>query len=230
MTVALRLASKGLVSALVVFCACKKDPAAEAQKELAPFRAKATAHVESLKKLAPAMRATPRVTKDGVSLDAGPVAIGDFESFDVTAGLLYEEDLGNVESWHTLEKWPAPKTGLFGQCASMLKGGGYAADHLKARLAKNCADAKYAIVVRTLERKQPVLRLAESVFIPGLQAGEVHVWNLESAKELGAFRFTAKNGDAVKARLPNVGVHDIEGDLAFNVAAEIRKGLEKFAR
>ena len=217
------------VLAISSICACKKDPKAEAEKEIAPFKAKAVAHVDALKKLAPAMAAAKRLTNDEVTLDGGPLSIGGAESFGVTAGLLYEEDLGDVEAWHSKELWPAPKAALFGQCGAVLKGGGFVAPHMLSRLVQNCADAKYVVMVRTLQRKAPVVREEAKLFTAGQQVGEVHVWNLETGKPLGGFRFSAKNDDSVKSRGIS-GKAEVERDLAINVEVAIEAGLKKFAR
>lgn len=222
-------AAGALLAILSLIAGCKKDPAAEADKAIATHRPKATAHIEGLKKLASSMKAATPVTTDAVKLDAGPVSIGGADSFGVTAGLLYEEDLDDVESPHTKEKWPVPNAGLFGACGAMLKGAGFTALHKRAQLAKNCADAKYAVVVRTLERKAPVLDEAEHRFRPGVQAGEVHVWNLETGQELGGFRFSAENDDSVKSRGVSA-LHDVERDLAINVSTAIDDGFKKFAQ
>ena len=207
---------------------CKENPAKEAQKAMAPHLAKATAHVESLRKLAPAMAAAPRVTTEAVTLDAGPLKIGGPEDFDITAGFVSELDLSNLDSPHTKEPWRMPKANLFGVCGALLKGGGFVADHNKGRVAKNCADAKYVVVVRTLVRRAPVVNEEKKTFVAGEQSGEVRVWNLESGKDLGGFRFSARNDERVKTRIS--AISSIENDLAINLQVAIEAGLAKFVR
>lgn len=114
-------------------------------------------------------------------------------------------------------------------CGAMLKGGGFVAAHKKGAVAKNCADAKYAVVVRTLVRRAPTLKKEDNKFVGGEQSGEARVWNLETGKDLGGFRFSARN-DAMVQTSGTSSITDIERDLAINVDTALAAGLQRFAR
>lgn len=208
---------------------CRKSPDAEALEQMAPHREKAAARIASLKKLAPTAVAAAPLTADAVAVEKAAVVIGEARTFQqLTAGLIYEEDLGDVESPHSKDLWPMPKSDLFGTCGALLKGGGFVSAHLRAQVLKNCAAARYAVVVRTLARVKPTVDEAAKRFTPGSQSGEVHVYDLETGQGLGGFHFSAKNDDSVRARGIS-DLHDVEQNIALTAESAIEAGLTAFA-
>ncbi len=210
---------------------CKRETPEQAlETQLAPLRPAAVARIAALQKLVPTLQAVPALTTDSVAVAPGAIVFDEPTSYTaVTAGLLYEANLADVKAWHNNDPQPMPKAGLFGACGAVLDGGGFAADHRKARLLENCASARYVVLVRTLERIKPVVNEADRTFTPGKHAGEVHVFDLDSGKNLGGFRFFESSSETVKTR----GISnptEIDADLSLQVQSAISRGLTEFAK
>jgi hypothetical protein len=226
-----RLALVGIFVGLVFSSAgCKRETPEEAiAAKLLPLRPAATARIEALQKLAPIIQASPKLTTDSVAAPAGAIKFGEPETFEaVTAGLIYETNLADLKAFHNKDPQPMDKAGLFNACGSLLDGTGFTSDHKKPRVLENCASARYVVMVRTLGRVKPVVNEADKTFTPGMHEGEVHVFDLDTGKSLGGFRFSEKNSDLVKTR----GISnptEIDMDLSRQVQAAIEKGLTTFA-
>ncbi len=226
-----RLAVLGVISATMIFgAACKREtPEEAAAAKLAPLRPAASARIAALEKLVPTMRSAPNLTTDAVALAAGTIKFGKPETFDpVTAGLIYEANLEDVRAYHNKDPQPMDAAGLFGACASLLNGKGFTADHNKPRVLENCANARYAVMVRTMKRVKPEVNEADKTYVPGEHEGEVHVFDLDTGKALGGFRFAEKNDGLVTTR----GISnptEIDAALSLKVQVAIEKGLTQFA-
>lgn len=133
----------------------------------------------------------PALSRDGVSLDSGPVKLGNGlgkpESSD-TAVMEEELRLGNLSvdpgySSGTKDLW---------WCARFLGGqaDGMSSEETEARLGL-CANAKYLLIVRILETTYPKVDEGKGTFQAGSALGEVRVFNLGSSKDLGGFRKSA---------------------------------------
>lgn len=229
------LTKAGIV--LVACClagGCKKDPQAELERASAPYKPGAASRIERLKALAPTMKAAAPIAGDGIALEGGnPVSVGSATAFDaINAGYLYEEDLGDIASPHTRAPFPVDRDMLFGKCGAQLAGRGFTPAHQQVQLYKNCGNAKYAVLVRTTKSQAPVVNDAEKTFTPGMVAGEVHVWNLDSGKRLGGFRFSVASDGRVKVDTRGLagGTREVTNDLAIKMELAIKDGLAKFAR
>jgi hypothetical protein len=123
-------------------------------------RAAAAAQVQAVRALAATMQTAPALEADTLALEPGAsVVFAEPDSYDEnTAGLLHADDLPELSGPHTKAKYGIPAQGLFGTCDAVLKGGGFVADHKKPVVFKNCAQAKYAVVVRTLRVVEPLDR------------------------------------------------------------------------
>lgn len=225
------------VGVVLVLCGlaggCKKDPQAELERTLAPYKAGAATRIERLKALAPSMKAAAPTAGDSIALEGGgPVSVGPAATFDaINAGYLYEEDLGDVASPNTKAPFPVDRDMLFGKCGAQLAGQGFTPAHQQVQLYKNCGNAKYAVLVRTAKSQAPVVNDKEKTFTPGMVAGEVHVWNLDSGKRLGGFRFSVASDDRVKVDTRGLagGSYEVSNDLAIKMDRAIKDGLAKFA-
>jgi hypothetical protein len=207
-----------------------EEVAVDRDKEMAPHKAGATAKIAAVEKLAAAMKKVPRLTKDGVKLDAGPLSIDEPQSqASVTGGLIHEADLADLSAIQDTGYYVLPRMGLFNSCKKLLSGTGGAADHLKVGVMKNCASVKYAIVVRTLEKTLPDINLPEKHYSEGKVTGEVHAFNVDSGKHLGGFRFSAINSDTVKFRGDNPTV-EVKDDFTKEIGKAIDAGIATHVR
>ena len=207
-----------------------QELAAERDKEMAPYKAPATAKVAAVEKLGAAMKKVPRLTKDEVKLDAGPVSIDEPQrQASVTAGLIHEADLVDVSTLQDTGYYALPRMGLFASCKLLLSGKGGAADHLKVGVIKNCASVKYAIVIRTLKKTLPEIDLATKRYSEGTVAGEVHAFNIDSGKHLGGFRFSAVNSDTVQFRGDNP-TFEVKDDFTKEIGKAVDAGIAKHMR
>lgn len=226
-----RLAILGMLVGLVFSSAgCKREsPEEAAAAKLAPLRPAAAARIEALQKLAPTIQASPKLTADAVAAPAGAIKFGNPEANDgATAGLIYEANLADLTKFHNLDPQPMSGAGLFNACGSLLNGTGFTADHNKPYVLENCANARYVVMVRALNRVKPVVNEADKTFTRGVYEGEVHVFDLDTGKSLGGFRFSETNEDVVTTR----GISnptEIDKALSSQVEYAIREGLTKFA-
>jgi len=219
-----------LAGAVLLHTGCKREsPAEAAAAQMEPLRPAAMARIAALEKLAPVMKASPSLTADAVSVAAGAIKFGEATTYEpTTAGLIYEANLDDVRAPHNKDPQPMPKAGLFGVCGALLNGGGFVADHSKARVLENCGNARYALMVRTLKREKPQVDEQTRTFVPGVHEGEVHVYDLEGGQNLGGFRFAEKNADTVTTR----GISnptEIDSELSMRVQHAIQEGLSKYA-
>lgn len=217
-----------------LFSGCKKDPQAELERTLAPYKSGAASRIEKLKALAPTMRAAAPVSGDGLALEGGGrVTVGPATTADaINAGYLYAEDLGDVASPHTQAPFPVDRDMLFGKCGAQLAGKGFTPAHQQMQLYKNCGNAKYAVLVRTSKSRAPVVNDQEKTFVPGMVAGMVDVWDLDKGKRMGGFHFSVGNEDRVKVDTRGLagGIYEVTNELAIKMDVAIKDGLTKFAR
>jgi hypothetical protein len=226
-----RLGLLGVFAGLVLSTSgCKRETPEEAlAAQLAPLRPAASKRIAALEKVASTLQASPKLTTDSVAVAPGAIKFGEAETFDaVNAGLIYETNLGDLKAFHNKDPQPMDKAGLFSACGSLLNGTGFTSEHKQAKVLENCANARYVVMVRTLERVKPVVDEAEKTFVPAKHVGEVHVFDLDTGKSLGGFRFSETSSDVVKTRGIS-GLTEIDMALSLQVQVAIESGLTKFA-
>ena len=210
-----------------VLVACDRGP--EAAATIKKYRPSVEARFATIKQIGERLKGMPVLSRDGVALDSGPFKLG-------TAS-------GNPESSATAVMHEAPRVDLTVQsdysvdteslwwCARLLGEKYYAErsskDTAEAHLGL-CANAKYLLVVRVLQSTYPKVDEGKGTFQSGSAAGEVRVFNLGSAKDLGGFRFKARNSDLVMSREGKGRDYSaVSSDLNSQVRAQVRAGITK---
>jgi hypothetical protein len=208
---------------------CKKGAASDGDES----RVAAAPQVQAVHALAATMQATPALTADTLVLEPGaPVVFEAPDSYNAsTAGLLHADDLPGLSGPHTQAKYGIPEQGLFGTCDAVLKGGGFVSEHKRPVVLKNCAQARYVSVVRTLQAVEPTPHADGLTYTAGRVSGEAHVFAIGGAKYLGGFPFEARNSDSVKLTgiVKDAKTH-LDRDLAARLGATVSSKLREHAR
>ena len=94
----------------------------------------------------------------------------------------------------------------------------------------HCANAKYFLAVRILESTAPKVDEGKGTFQAGSASGEVRAFNLGTSKDLGGFRFRARNTDLVtnrdgRGRDYTSAANDLDSQISSQVRAGIAKHL-----
>ncbi len=214
------LAAAMLVGALL---ACKKsDPKAEIAKKVAPLAAPVAAKVKSLESLGGAVAAAPHLKADGVDTSGVPLSIAsETSSGDRNALIVYAEDLPDPTT-AAAGSYTMEESRVFRTCFRLSRGlAAYVPDHRLEAAWKNCAALGYALVVRTIARKGPVVAKDKQSFTAGSHVGEILVYRIDDQKLLGGFSFNLTSSDRVKFT-GNDPTVEVMGDLVDQLESKIR--------
>jgi hypothetical protein len=80
--------------------------------------------------------------------------------------------------------------------------------------------------VRTLRREDGKVNPGKSTFTPGSLKNKVRLFDFESGKDLGGYRFSAKNSDIVSSKSAPDNV-TVMGDLDREAQAAINAAIDK---
>lgn len=207
---------------LVALLACKKN---EAAATIEQHRPQVEPRLATAKRIAAELRTLAPLTQDGATLDAGPLTLSSPTNARAsdTAVMEPESLLPHLESSLAT---PYSKAGQLAWCARLL--GNKYTDPSKSVAEQYlglCANAKYLLVVRELERKDGTVGEDKSTFQAGKARGEVRVFRLDSGKALGGFRFEAENSDLVSGRDEAALRTDLNNQLDKAVNAGIEQHL-----
>ncbi len=210
-----------LLSGLAPGCKKKSSdatpgPSASGQAVITAYEKTATAAVDAKLKFVEGLNGRiPTVTTDGVTAES---------KLSFATWWVHDVDLANVEA--TPKGIRVKNAGDIRECAKEARHPDFG-KHSLDRLGK-CERIRYALIVRTLARTDPrVTEQAKSLqngkFAGGSANGDVAVYDLETKKSVGGYRWKAGNDALV---LDGKIVKDFEE----NILAAIQDGYSKYIK
>lgn len=219
-----------LFPVLALLSACNREP--EAVATIEKYRPAVEVRLASIKQIGQKLDTTPPLSSDGAVLDSGPLQLGT----GIDAPLPTDNAILETASRLSGDLGADPGDGVGTRdlwwCAKLI-GDKYYAERSSPSNAEaylgHCANAKYLLVVRVLENVYPEVDEGQGTFRPGSMAGEVRVFNLGSGRDLGGFRFKAKNSELVTHRDGQGRDYTaVASDLASQVRSQISAGVAKY--
>lgn len=207
-------------------------------------RAKAEPIITQLKELAPIAKAAPQLTTTAWQLPAGVTV-----DFDMTmpnrananAGALGVEALADPCAGGAYAKWedgkelpiPLDRTTVWLRdpaCVLATGKGQHGVedvedldkDHLEDQF-KLLESVKYVLVVRPTSAVRPMVKNADT-FTMGMIAGDVHLYELATKKDLGGFAFSVSSAESIKvigASQNDQVAEDLTKDTRFQIAKQL---------
>ena len=226
----MRSTAWALVVLAGVVAGCEKR-VPEAEATIAKYRPSVEARLAAVKRIGERLQAMPALSSDGVALDGGPVKLWTgLDSPLSTDNAIMEEGSRLVRDLSVDPGYGVGTKELW-WCARIL-GDKHTAERISASSAQahlaHCANAKYLLVVRILESTFPKPDEGKATFQPGSMIGEVRVFNLDTGKDLGGFRFNARNSDVVMSKEWRVRDYAaVSSDLTSQANKEVRAGIAK---
>jgi hypothetical protein len=240
-----------IVVGIVVVVRAREAPAAAAPTTpTAPARtidgviAPRKARIEA--KLATALRiagSVPRPSaRDAVKPERGPIVLlvgktdvvgkGDAQTRAGTATLVHLEDLsGDVSTRGNLPY--ASGEALLHDCAAIIHkkppSSTFAPESDLAAtevVLDQCLSLRHLLLIRTQKSGEPLVDAANSKYVPGFIEGDILVFDLDSGKHLGGYRFAARNGATLEVNLADP-VRDLRLDVSKKLWGSIRDGLAR---
>jgi hypothetical protein len=210
--------------------ACDRGP--EAGATIKKYRPSVEARFATLKQIGEQLKTMPPLSKDGVALDSGPAKLWTGMDNPLSTDNAIMEEASRLVSDLSVDPGYGVGTKDLWWCARIL-GDKYTAERISVNIAEahlgHCANAKYLLVVRILERRDPKVDEAKGTFQSGSVIGEVRVFNLGTSKDLGGFRFKARNSDAVMSREGRARDYSaVSSDLTFQASKEVSAGIAKY--
>lgn len=211
---------------------------------VAEHRAKVQPKIDGVLKIAASL---PKpTTHDGVKVDHAPIrllvgntakfaASGDAGSPAPNATMLDAEDLNGDLTTDGNVKYPQGENILL-DCAAMLKKkppvtSSFHPDSNPGearRVLAQCESFVYLLVVRSHTVHPPEANATMHTFSAGHIEGDVLVFDIDNGKQLGGYKFSAKNASHLTLD-ENDPVPGLEKDLRAKLWEAVRDGLEKQA-
>jgi hypothetical protein len=82
------------------------------------------------------------------------------------------------------------------------------------------------MVIRTKNATRPIVDTANSKYVPGQVEGDVLVFEIDSGKHLGGYRYSAANGAQLTVNLQDPE-RDLVQDVSTKMWSSIRDGMAK---
>ena len=208
----------------------KRGPEAEAT--IAKYRPSVEARLAAVRQIGEQLKGMPALSSDGAALDSGPAKLWTGLDSPLSTDNAIMEEGSRLARDLSVDPGYGVGTKELWWCARIL-GDKHTAERISASSAEahlaHCANAKYLLVVRVLESTYPRLEEGKTTFQPGSMTGEVRVFNLGTGKDLGGFRFKARNSDVVISKEGRARDYTaVSSDLTSQANKEVRAGIAKY--
>lgn len=184
-------------SLLLSLAGCGKGNA-ENQAIVDKYRAAVEARLATARTIGASLASLPELTADRVTLTQGKVVLRPTHEAIPTDTAMMEEG-ANLPILPGIPSYTLMRAGHLGTCAKLLKepvSEKASQQYLNDSLGL-CANAKYLFVVRIVKQIDAKVVPGQNAFIKGETKGEIRVFDMSNGKDLGGYRFSAKNSDHV---------------------------------